>query len=294
MDGDSVVVATDFSETSRAAARFGKQVAERLELPLVIVHVIESASNYWPGAHGILKQQNIQKRAQQRLDEWYADAVGYAPEEGDTRTYLGTPRTQLKEAADQFEPALMVIGMSGRSAADKLAFGSTAMELVYAPPCPVAVINPDHASFESSSRIAVGTDLSESSDVAIEFGAQLACLVDSPLDVVHSTVRPGIHSVDESDLPESLSGAAVYSRAKEQMKETIERNRDVLERLEAKSHILESLPSRGLSQFVEDNAIDLLVLGANPHMGGQAAVFWSVALKTVWSMKSSVIVVPTE
>jgi nucleotide-binding universal stress UspA family protein len=139
--GGPVVVATDLGPASEAATRFGITIADRLQRPLVVAHVMPEI-DHW-GAR-VMPADAIAETA--RAEE---DASGAALQQWCTQRGCGhaervlmrgsTPR-RLLELTRQRKAVLVVTGSRRLSAADRILVTSVGSELAAIGSCAVAVV----------------------------------------------------------------------------------------------------------------------------------------------------------
>lgn len=157
----TVLVATDFSEPSEVAVRYGRALADAFHATLHVMHVVpDSMSLPWATMSDGLAMADVQKQweleARERLE-------GLIPE-ADRRTFgivfvtrAGEPVRQiLGYAADQ-EIDLIVLGTHGRGAVAHMLLGSVAERVVRNAPCPVLTVrHPQHDFVNDSVSRLVG------------------------------------------------------------------------------------------------------------------------------------------
>ncbi len=133
----SVLVGVDFSEASRQALNQGQSMAERLDVPLTVMHVLQLPPPLLPEVQLPLPDpdwtQDMEKRAQEQLGKWIE---GFSNAEALVR--WGNPAEELVAAADP--DTLLVVAQVGHSTWERLLFGSTAARVVRHAPCDVLVV----------------------------------------------------------------------------------------------------------------------------------------------------------
>mgnify|MGYP006279965017 CR=1 FL=1 len=189
----SVLAATDLSETSLEAVRFGGREARLRGEELVVVHVLQTEANGGLGTSLFdveeAAPERLRSHARSRLIETVGDHLtGYRPPATISyRVRLGDPIEVIHEMASEPDCSLLVIGATGRSRLRNLLLGSTADELIRSTPTPVLTIpgETEVAPFES---ILVPVDFSECSRSGLEIAADLARRDGSRVTVVHEGV----------------------------------------------------------------------------------------------------------
>jgi universal stress protein A len=147
---NSVLVATDFGETSGAALNYGRNLARSFGGVLHILHVVDavvqaSASEFYPIGTGDLQTELAAATA--RLDTLLTT---------DDRVHLGA-RPAVRASADvsgtiveyakQTHVDVIVVGTHGRGPVGRFLMGSVAEQVVRNAPCPVLVVRPNEHDF---------------------------------------------------------------------------------------------------------------------------------------------------
>lgn len=142
----TILVATDFSPTSKEALQYGRMLAERFGASLLLVHVCEqpAMAAAWSEGYSMLLadlQDEIRKEAEQRL------ASMIVPGETipiTTEVLIGPPARSLVDCARERGVSLIVMGTHGYGGLTHLVLGSVAERVVRTAPCPVLTVrHPD-------------------------------------------------------------------------------------------------------------------------------------------------------
>ena len=145
----TILVATDFSEPSEVAVRYGRALAAAFHASLHVLHVVpDSLALPWATMADGLAMADVQRqwereaseRLQRLLPESERDAL---------RTVLvtrsGDPVRQVTAYANQIEADLVVLGTHGRGPVAHMLMGSVAERVVRTAPCPVLTVrHPQH------------------------------------------------------------------------------------------------------------------------------------------------------
>jgi nucleotide-binding universal stress UspA family protein len=290
LEGSKILVATDLSEHGARAAHWAHRLAGRLDLDVEVLHVIEIGFRSWlKGLHDLMEDPERRARSEERLERWFEEVIGERP--AAAHIDVGYPYRRIKEIAQERDAAILVVGMSGKGALKRLAVGSTAFELALDPPCPLALVHPDHDD-PASGDLAVGVDFSPAIDPAISLAVDLGHLLGSRLHLVHSSTNPSSPVFDLEEIPEELRGDSVEAMARAEMQQVVERHEFELGDIEYLIHIRESSAARGLVEFAREKGIGTFVLGHHHHIGGEAAIFTSVALKVLQKMENTILIAP--
>lgn len=178
--------------------------------------------------------------------------------------------------ADELGADLIVAATHARGPVVRALLGSTAQELVRESRCPVLLVpssDPDesdgdvHAAMQSGVQaIVVGVDPQGDPDgVVLAHGRRCAELWRAPLHLVHVTTEFPLPATSPSGSPlQADLGVAAEPRAASQAQGRLERARDSLRLVgvDAYAHTLTGFTAaEPLSDFVEEQAADLLVVG---------------------------------
>jgi universal stress protein A len=141
-----VLLATDFSDCSRAAQAYACELVEQFGGELHVLHVLPDPILMMPepGTPASLPQNyllDLKEGAEKAL-------TGLIPSEWQTRhhvrraTRLGNPGNEIVRYAEEHQIDLIVVGTHGRGPVAHLLLGSVAERVVRQAKCPVLTIRP--------------------------------------------------------------------------------------------------------------------------------------------------------
>jgi nucleotide-binding universal stress UspA family protein len=143
-DVSQVLVPVDFSEHSRTALTYAKEITQTYDAHLQLLHVIETP--VFPSFYGTTgatlmeMSASIASQAKAQLESFMAKAKG--PEvPGDLHVIEGHSGTDIVKFADRHSTDLIVIAIRGLSEIEELLVGSTTEKVVRRAACPVLTIN---------------------------------------------------------------------------------------------------------------------------------------------------------
>jgi universal stress protein E len=158
----------------------------------------------------------------------------------------------------------------------RLLFGSTAMKLLRKCPCAVWVTKPPTELKPGASRIAVASDLTAVSTLALEAGLRIGKLSGAVVHLVHSVDFPLDRwwASSLSDKPSEGYHASIQTRASELLQRQLAQVDVSGLPFPVERHIVEGLlnPDIAILDFVKHHQIDLLAMGTIGR-GGLAGVF---------------------
>lgn len=143
-----IICAIDFSDCSMHALTYAMSLAQEADAHLTVMHVIEllpdvaqDAQEITPaGGRSLREYLSIAEEDRRtRLQQAVPDSVrAYCTV--DTVLATGKPYREILRVAGEQGADLLVVGIHGGGAIDRLLFGSTAQHLVRQAPCPVLTL----------------------------------------------------------------------------------------------------------------------------------------------------------
>jgi nucleotide-binding universal stress UspA family protein len=171
----TILVATDFSETAGAALGWATSIAREHRARLVVAH---AAAPVVPAAPEFVAlpdrcYDEIREAAQDQLDAVIA-ALQTTGVPCSSRLVVGPASDVLVALAKEHRADLVVAGTRGRTGWARVLLGSTAARLVRDAPCPVLTVHPADARHPEPVRsVLVATDFSPQAWLAAETAARL-------------------------------------------------------------------------------------------------------------------------
>lgn len=269
-----VLLATDGSDCAEEAAWFLSHLphAEKLDLHVLTVLQAPYGAQRFASpsmmAEYIDRERTSSKEAFQRVAAMFEGAnvsLTHITREGH--------RGQcIVEAGDELKADLTVVGARGRSTVRRLLLGSTSDYVATHAHNSVLVVRPTGLRQEHRPvRIAVGYEESEAAQAALEefaethWGQQSEVHVVSVVSYVSAFLNEMIVEVDE--IKEAATKAV--AAAAEELRSTAP---------SVDAHLIESdHVGEGLTEFVEENQSDLIVIGETPHSALGRAILGSVS-----------------
>lgn len=147
----TVLVPTDFSDTSEIAMRYGKALAAAFEASLHVLHVVQEpfAQPWAVEAYGFSLaslQEQWMREATARVEK------ALSPDErtryrAELTTVLGHPVMEILRYAESANVDLIVMGTHGRGPLGHMVMGSVAERVVRKAPCPVLTVRHPEREF---------------------------------------------------------------------------------------------------------------------------------------------------
>lgn len=147
-----VIVATDGSQASLAAARQFKWIADSREITDVTVIAVVSpyaaapfANEIGPAKKSSMTSLSFSEDAQIAADTVAAEFAGWGPRIR-TQVRSGSPAQEIIRAAEDLDADLISMAAGGRGLSRTILLGSTASRVQHSAPCPVLVCRPTTGS----------------------------------------------------------------------------------------------------------------------------------------------------
>jgi nucleotide-binding universal stress UspA family protein len=134
----TLLVAVDFEQASLAALDVAKELAGRLGLQVMVLHVAAVPVVLYPGVDPVMLPcgPGDVTAAARRATEELAERNGAAG--AIVRT--GDPAAEILRAAQELRPAMVAVGTHGRRGLQRLLLGSVAEKVIRASGAPVLVV----------------------------------------------------------------------------------------------------------------------------------------------------------
>lgn len=145
----TILVPSDFSESSEAARRYGFELARRFDASLHLLHVVQDPMTLPWAAEG------FSMPVLDFVDQWQAEATqrltASIPAADAARVTvavtIGSPYPEILRYADEHQVDLIVMGTHGRSGVTHMLLGSIAEKVVRRAPCPVLTVHSTERGF---------------------------------------------------------------------------------------------------------------------------------------------------
>jgi nucleotide-binding universal stress UspA family protein len=143
-----ILVPVDFSPYSEAALLFAADLAECVDKPLLVLHVVHD-----PGEMPGFYDRTIKTKQLQRIEDAAADMLSEflrnvrarhsapkALQRAEPLLVKGLPRNRILEVAEQKKAGMIVMGSKGETGLKHLLLGSVAERVVQLAAVPVTVV----------------------------------------------------------------------------------------------------------------------------------------------------------
>jgi nucleotide-binding universal stress UspA family protein len=287
-----IVVGVDGSPSSDMAVRWAARVAGTRNLPLSLVHVIETPpwGLFALGDGSVPPPSETSQRHKPKGEEIISAAVELARDSAQNGT-LAQLHTQVYFSATG--PALfdlstrarmIVVGCRGHSKLDRVLLGSVSAGLIQHARCPLAVIHDEIpvASQPSQLPVVVGIDGSPASELATAIAFDEASWRGVELIALH-----GWSDAHVSDVP-GTEWSAQQAAGEEALAERLAGWRERYPDVTVRRRIVLGAPARHLLE--ESESSQLLVVGSHGRGGFPGMLLGSVSTAVAQAARVPVIV----
>ena len=212
--------------------------------------------------------------------------------EADARLEFGRPWERLTQAVLRNAHDLVIVGTRDVGATSRFLFGSTSNKLLRNCPCPVWVTKPDPNWDDLN--ILIASDLSDVSQHALHLAVGGAQLADAKVHLVHAMEATHSHRMWLTGVPDGdLQAFREKKRAEaeaalhEQLAETDYRTLPH----GVQVHVVEAPPDVAILEAIEENGIDLLVMGTVARSGIPGLLIGNTAERLLAQVPCSVLAV---
>jgi nucleotide-binding universal stress UspA family protein len=155
-----ILVATDFSDASKAALVYGRELAHTFAARLDVLHVVPNLANYYAAETYTAAfpeiEEGMEQAAEREIDRLLTDEDRRLGARAILRT-LESPAAGIIQHARDANIDLIVIGTHGRGGVAHLLMGSVAERVVRTAPCPVLTVRHPEHEFVSSDTLTTET-----------------------------------------------------------------------------------------------------------------------------------------
>ncbi len=186
-----ILVPSDFSEKADFALEAACEIARRSEAQVILLHVVESASNVATAFTGEIALESSEEnlftmklidRAKEEIAIRKADPSFY----GDnwiSEIQVGNAFHGIKNIVSEYEVDLIVMGTSGHNGFDEMLMGSTAEKVVRYAKCPVLTIHKKQENFDYK-NIVFATTMRPEESHCLELAKRMQAVYNAKLHLV--------------------------------------------------------------------------------------------------------------
>lgn len=153
-----ILVPVDFSEDARAALIWAGELAQLIDAPVVVLHVVHDPSHapgYYRDTEDLLQpMEAVAAKMLQRFLKHVGKDVGERKfyKNLSTKLVLGLPVSRILEVADKLNARMIVMGSQGRTGLKRLLLGSKAEQVVRIAQVPVIIVKAERGKAAKDER----------------------------------------------------------------------------------------------------------------------------------------------
>jgi nucleotide-binding universal stress UspA family protein len=221
---EKILVATDFSDSSRSAWFAGVSLAERCLAKLEVLHVYTYMRYVFSPDRFPIPDEKWQARLLEEMDTHYP--LRFYSNSSRSVTTNASVVDGILEYAKKEGCDLIVVGTHGRRTLGRVLLGSVAQELIRNSSVPVMVVRAvkdpaDHV--QNYNRILVPIDFSEMSMKALNFGIRIANFMQSDIHLIHTVDVPTISNLKSMyTLPDTMISNVAELNVDQSLRKAIE------------------------------------------------------------------------
>lgn len=271
---DRILVPTDGGETVDAALDAALDLADRYDATVHLLFVADTTRHSLASTKGGVT--DVLEREGESVVEEAAARVRDRGLEVVTDVRQGRPATAIVEYAEDRNVDLVVMPTHGRTGVARLVLGSVTERVVRQSEIPVLTMRPEASLDLPLHRLLVPTDGSTPAESALDAAVGIATDHGAGIRLLHvvdtASLGPDVGSYIDIDRLEDHAERVLDEATERTTAAGIE---DVTQAVEYGS------PHREINQFVEDNDVDLVVMGTQGLTGLDRYLLGSVTEKVL-------------
>ncbi len=285
---EKILVATDFSESSRSAWFAGFNLASRRLAKVDVLHVYSYMQYVFSPDNYVVPDERFLTRLLNEMDVQYPSRL-YPNSHRSITSSASIPDGILeyakKEACD-----LIVVGTHGRRALGRFLMGSVTQELIRNSPVPVMVVkaikNPEQ-HVQNYDRVLIPIDFSDMSMKALDYGIRFANFLRADVHVIHTVDTPAINNLKGMyPFPETMIPNTADLNVDLTLSKTIQ-HKDIVG--DSRVATLFGDPAEEILNYASKNNCGFIVMGTHGRKGLERTLLGSVT--AVVASKSEIPVI---
>lgn len=285
---EKILVATDFSESSRSAWFAGFNLATRCLAKVDVLHVYTYMEYVFSADHYAVPDERRHRRLEEEMERQYSPRL-YSNSKRNVVSSASIPDGILehakKEACD-----LIVVGTHGRRALGRILMGSVTQELIRNSRVPVMVVkavkNPEE-HVQNYDRVLIPIDFSNMSMKALDYGIRFANFLKADVHVLHTVDMPAINNLKGMyPFPETMIPERADLNVDLTLSKTMQ-DKDVIGNWKVAT--LFGDPAEEILNYASQNNCGFIVMGTHGRKGLERTLLGSVT--AVVASKSEIPVI---
>jgi len=282
---DVLVPVTAESNETRVLYHVG-ELAVALDADVTLLAVADTTRDSVTVVEGEVVDA-LESEGEQALEE-AADVLESLGLDPQTEVVQGAPAETIVDYADRYDHDLVAMATHARTGLRRYLLGSVTEKVVRLSPVPVLTARADEEEelrfpYE---RVLVPVDGSEASTRASEHGLALASALDASVDVLSAVDTSGLGPDVRGELASEQGRAAARDAVRSVAKTASDHGVD-----DVHTAVEEGRPGDVISAYVDDHAVDAVVMGTTGRTGLDRVLLGSVAEETVRTAPVPVVTV---
>lgn len=274
----NILVTVDFSESSDYVVENAIRLAEKFESQITLMHVIS--------VHHLSSKMDklVEESVASKLAKIAADVRAKGIDLKESIVEHGVPFEKIIHEAQTGDYNVIVVGSEKKTETESYKLGTTDEKLIRKNQIPIWVVKPE--PLRNIKKILCPVDFSDASLRALNNAVTLAQSFEAELSILH-VYTPVAYSPMWLEID--------YAQENEILKSTQETEfHDFLEQLDMKDVsyrkvIIEGVDHQEILQFIEENNIDLLLMGTTGRTGLSRILMGSTTAKVTRELPCSFI-----
>ena len=289
--GDRLASAELSPATKEAIAR-AKWLANRSQARMTLVAVLDVSAHTQELLHNEFagESRNLESEANEILQSIVAD-LRESNIEADYSIQFGTPWKEIIQLAISQKSDLVIIGTRDLGFAGRVLFGSTALKLARYCPTAVWVARPDQNW--SDMNLLIATDLGDLARDLIQVGVGLGQLAEGTVHVLHVVQ----HELDQRMLNTGINPDQLQKYHDEEREQAEHQIHEILSMTDYRTiekgvmvDVIEGFPESAIHTHVEQNKIDLVVMGTVGRGGLSGFFIGNTAERLLQDLQTSLLI----
>ncbi|MFT5904439.1 MAG: universal stress protein E [Cryomorphaceae bacterium] len=292
----SILVAVDYSRTSKMALREAARIANAQEVDIEVMHVIdEDIVKHFTDQKAKFDRAGVLDSEHSRLEKFIADSIGTG-KNIKTEVLIGNPFREIIEAVNQKNHSLLALGANGHSNRYSSRAGVLASKCVRKAAIDVLLVRRGHDRLFNS--IIACVDFSDNSIESAYKAGEIAVLEGASLKLVYVFKPPvqfeelyGWATTSSADDPESSITYHLEQKLDEISKEIQSKYSDIDISVTVNTNMR---VSSGMNEQIDETNADLVVLGTRGRTGLRTFLLGTTAERIIHDSQCSVYAVKPE
>jgi len=285
---DTILVPIDGSAPATVAAEEAIELARRFDASLSLLTVLETPASAHSEAES--DRDDLDEQVERTIERIEAHAVeAGVPHE--TLVERGIPHDVISATVTDLGAEMVAMGTHGRTGVERILLGSVTERVLRTSSVPVLTAH-ERDEVGRFDDILVPTDGSTTADRATDHALALA-------------ERSGatVHALSVVDVQAMASGLDMGAGLPDVIEHLTDQREDavdaVCERasdrgIDCETTVFEGAPVQAITDYVDDNGIDMVTMGTHGNSGIERLLLGSVAERTIRTSDVPVLAVPPE